>query len=108
MLNNYFYSHLIDLDSLFSELDVLDLTAEQKKELKNLAREHVHQTVIDTILSQLSETDKKRFLELVALGESEKIWKHLNEKAEKIEDKITTAADQIKNELKEDIVKVKK
>lgn len=108
MLNNYFYSHLVDLDSLFSELDVLDLTAEQKKELKNLAREHVHQTVIDTILSQLSETDKKRFLELVALGESEKIWKHLNEKAKKVEEKIRDASEQIKKELKEDIAKVKK
>ena len=49
----------------------------------------------------------KRFLELMAEGRDEKIWEHLNAKVEKIEDKIVIAAKQIKQEMREDIRKVK-
>ncbi len=107
MKQKYFYSHLVELDWLLSELDSLDLTKEEKRELVDLAHTQVHQTVMDTILSHLDGNDKKRFLELVALGEDKKIWNHLNEKVVKIEDKIKVAAAQIKKELKEDIVKIK-
>jgi len=47
------------------------------------------------------------FLELVAEGKDKKIWEHLNDKVEKIEDKITVAAKQIKREMKEDIRNIK-
>ena len=108
MLNNYFYSHLVDLYSLFGELDLLSLTKAERKELESLAHSHVHQAILDTILSHLTDDDKKKFLELVVLGDSDKIWSHLHERVEKIEEKIKDASEQIKKELKEDIAKVKK
>ncbi|MCR4324454.1 MAG: hypothetical protein NUV69_02080 [Candidatus Curtissbacteria bacterium] len=107
MRKKYFYSHLINLDTLISDLDSLDLKSEEKKELLDIAHMHVHQTIMDSILSELTDVDKKRFLELVLHGEDEKVWGHLNEKVEKIEEKIISASEQIKGELKEDIKKVK-
>ena len=102
-MKKHFYSHLVNIDSLVSDLDTLDLTEKQKKELLEIAHLHMHQTIIDEVLSQLSEEDKKVFLELLASGEDKKIWKHLNEKVEKIEDKISLAAKQVEKELKADV-----
>lgn len=107
MKKPYFWSHLVDTNTLLDDLEQLDLTSEQKKELMEIAHTHMHQTLMDAVLSQLSETDKRRFLELLAAGEDEKVWEHLNERVEKIEDKITLAAAQVKKELAEDIKKVK-
>ena len=106
-LQRHFYSHLVDLDSLESDLDLLTLSKSEKDELLELAHVHVHQTVMDAILNELNDADKKRFLELMAEGRDEKIWEHLNDKVEKIEDKITIAAQSIKKEMREDIRKIK-
>ena len=106
-MTKYFYSHLISFDSLEQELNTLNLTKKEKQELMDIAHTHTHQQIIESILSLLSEEDKKKFLELLAYGEDEKIWKHLNQKVEKIEDKITDASETIKKELREDIKKLK-
>lgn len=107
-MGRYFYSHLVDTDSLTSDLTELELTEGQKKELMEIAHIHTHQAVVDAILSELSEDDKKKFLELLSMGSDDEIWKHLNNKVAKIEDKITEVAKQVKRELREDAVKVKK
>lgn len=103
----HFYNHLIELDTLSNELDTLALSTAQKEELLEIAHVHVHQSIMDAILMQLKDSDKKTFLELVAVGADEKIWKHLNEKVEKIEDKIVDAADGVKKVMKEDIAKIR-
>ena len=108
MTQKYFYSHLVDLESLEEELSLLDLTKDEKKELVEIAHVTLHGTILDAILSELSEVDKRKFLTLVAHGNDEKIWEHLNTKVEKVEEKISAAALQIKKELKEDITKIKK
>jgi hypothetical protein len=107
MKSKHFYSNLVTLDDLMSELDLLSVSGKEKTDLADIAHVNLHQAIIDTVLSELSESDKKRFLELMSQGEDEKIWDHLHSKVEKIEDKITDAADQLKKELKEDIKKVK-
>ena len=106
-LQKHFYSNLIDLDSLESDLDLLTLSKSEKDELLELVHVHVHQTVMGAILNELNDGDKKRFLELMAEGRDEKIWEHLNNKVEKIEDKIKMAADQIKVEMKKDVENVR-
>lgn len=104
---NYFYSHLISFESLETDLDTLNLTKQEKQQLMDIAHTHTHQQIIESILSQLSEEDKKKFLELLAYGEDEKIWQHLNKKVEKIERLITDASKSIEKELREDIKKIK-
>ena len=106
-MKKYFYSSLISLDILDSELDTLDLSREEKEELLKLAHESIHHTVMDAILSQLSGADKKKFFELLAQDNHKNIWKHLNEKTEKIEDKIVEAGEEIKKQLHSDIKKLK-
>jgi hypothetical protein len=96
------------MDSLFAHLDGLELTREERKELEDIAHAHVHQTILDAILSELSEADKKKFLELLALGEDEKVWEHLNANVERIEQKIEDAAKKVKEELASDAKKIKK
>lgn len=103
----YFYSHLISFESLEKDLEKLSLTKAEKQELLDIAHAHTHQQIIESVLSQLSEEDKKKFLELLAYGEDEKIWKHLNEKVEKIERLIKDASRMVKEELRGDIKKLK-
>lgn len=104
----FFYSHLAEVDSIFAELGGLRLTKAQKEELFDLAHANLHQIVMDIILSHLNEDDKKKILHLVVLGDDKKIWEHLNQRIEKIEEKITVAAEQTKKELKADIEDVRR
>lgn len=105
---NYFYSHLVDIDSLILALSELEITDEEKKSLEKLARNQLHHAVVGAILNELSDRDKKIFLANVRYESHDKIWKHLNEKVEKIEDKITKAAEDLKKELHKDILDLKK
>ena len=102
---DHFYSRVIGVDEVIVDLDNLNLTSTEKKELSDLAHLNLHTVIVDAVLSELSSADKKIFLELLARDEHEKIWQHLNEKVENIEDKITTAGEQVKKELRQDIKK---
>src|SRR5437868_2798884 len=104
----YFYSHLIEIDSLTSELDKMGLSADEKLHLGQLLDANLHHTILDAILSELSESDKRVFIQHVTEGDHEKIWKFLNEKASGIEDKIKKAAKGLKEELHDDIKEARK
>lgn len=99
----YFYSHLIEIDSIISSLDEMDLTDEEKLHLAKLLDSSLHHTILDAILSQLSDSDKRAFMQHVSGGDHDGIWKFLNEKIDGVEDKIKKAAEDLKNELHEDI-----
>lgn len=99
----YFYSHLIEIESLITELDKMDLSKEEKLHLGKLLDASLHHTVLDAILSELSDQDKRAFIQQMTEGNHVKIWQFLNEKASGIEDKIKTVAKKLKEELHEDI-----
>lgn len=92
---------------MLEDLGKLSLTADERKELEELAHDQLHQVILDAILTELTLRDKKIFLANLEYEEDEKIWKHLNEKVENIEEKITKAAESLKTELKRDIDTVK-
>ena len=102
-----FYSNLIEIESIVIELDKMDLSDAQKLHLTSLIDSSLHHTVLDAVLSELSETDKKVFLSRLKEGSHSKIWQFLNEKVNNIEDKIKKAADDLTKELHEDLRKVK-
>ncbi len=102
-----FYSHLIEIESIVIELDKMDLSDAQKLHLTSLIDSSLHHTVLDAVLSELSETDKKVFLNCLKEGSHGKIWQFLNEKVDNIEDKIKKTADDLTKELHEDLRKVK-
>ena len=104
----YFFSHLIEIESIIIELDKLDLSKEQKIHLTSLIDSSLHHTVLDAVLSELSDQDKRVFLNHLQEDNHNKIWKFLNEKIDKVEDKIQAIADDLKVKLHKDLQEAKK
>lgn len=104
----YFYSHLIEIDSILLELDKMELSYEQKMHLTNLIDSSLHHTILDAVLGELTAADKKVFLNHLKEDDESKIWKFLNEKVDNIEDKIRKTASQLKSELHKDLEEAKK
>ncbi len=103
MTKIFFYSHIIETETLIVELDSLDLKDHEKLHLAKLVDSNLHHTILDVILSQLEQKDREKFLKYLAEDDHRKIWEHLNQKTDGIEDKIIQAAENLKKELKEDI-----
>lgn len=106
--DKYFYSGIIDISSITIEIADMDMEPHERKHLLELAESNVHHTILDTILSHLSEDDKKEFLKHVRDEDNENVWKLLKEKVEGIEDKIKKAAEDIRTQLHADIEETKK
>lgn len=102
-MSKYFYSHLIETSTLSLELAEMDLTREERIHLISLVESQLHHTVLDAVLSELSEEDKKVFLKHLTLDDHDKIWGLLTSKVENIEEKIKKAAENLKKELHKDI-----
>lgn len=98
-----FYAHIVEIDTLIVELDKLNLTEEQKQHLASLIDSSLHHTILDVIMSELSEEDKKTFMSHLEKNDHSKIWDHLNGRVNNIEEKIRKAADELKLELHMDI-----
>ncbi len=106
-MKQQFYTHLIEIESIIIELDKLDLSEEQKIHLTGLIDSSLHHTILDAVLSELTPSDKRVFLNHLKEGDHSKIWKFLNEKVDKIEERIKKAAGDLKNELHEDLKEAK-
>lgn len=104
----HFYTYLVEVESLIIELDSLGLTDEQKNHLAHLIDSSLHHTILDAILSQLPQEDKKVFMEYLSEGNHEKIRKFLDERIDGVEDKIKKAAQDLKLQLHKDLKEVKR
>ncbi|KKT74435.1 MAG: hypothetical protein UW69_C0036G0008 [Microgenomates group bacterium GW2011_GWA2_44_7] len=107
MRKRHFYSHLVEFESIYVALQEVQLSSQEREHLVSVAESSLHHVVMDAILSELSEGDKKTFLKHLAGNNHEKIWEFLNGKVNKIEDKIKKAAEELKKELHRDIKKRK-
>ena len=81
-MKKYFYSHIVETSSISLALGNLDMTAEERSHLLSLVESNIHHAILDTILSELTPEDKKKFLEHLSAEDHERIWKFLNEKVE--------------------------
>ena len=107
-MKKYFYSHIIETSEVSLTLSELDMNPEERAHLLSLVESNIHHTILDTVLSQLSDADKKVFLKHLSEEEHEKIWKFLNERIEGIEEKIRKTAEDLKKEIQKDIRESKK
>jgi hypothetical protein len=107
MRKKYFYTHIIDTSTLSLELDSMNLAQDEKTHLISLADSNIHHEVLDLILSELSPSDKKTFLSLLASEDHDKVWGFLRGKVDNIEEKIKKTAEDLKKELHQDIKEVK-
>ena len=103
----HFYSFIIETDTLFMEIDSLQISDGEKEHLKSLAESRIHHSVLDTILSELNLEDKKMFLEHMESKNADKIWSFLHDKVEDVEEKIKQVAHEIKKELHKDLREAK-
>lgn len=106
-MKRQFYHQLIELETIHVSLGELDLSPEEKEELLGLVDDHIHHTVLDTMLSELTEDDKKLFLSYVTQERHDDTWKLLKEKVANSEKKIVKAVKSLKRELHEDINKAR-
>lgn len=103
----HFYSHLIEIDTIHNSLTDLNLEVHEKRELIIIVESSIHHVVMDTVLSELSEHDKKIFLGHVVSQEHEKVWDLIANKVQDVENKIRKAVDNLKEKLHEDIKETK-
>jgi len=102
-MKKHFYSHIISVEVLEPSLNKASISVDEKKELLEIAERTLHFTILDTVMSQLSEDDKKIFLNHAHEEEHTKLWEHLVSKEKSIEKKVHDAGQKILLSLEEDI-----
>jgi len=102
-MNKYFYSHIIEIDTLIIEIKKLDFPEPEKNNLVTLVDNTIYHKVIDVVLSELGEEDKQLFLKLLAQDQHKDIWDHLKDKVIDIEDKIKTAVNELIEDFRKDL-----
>lgn len=107
-MKKHFYSHLVEVESIYIELDLMGLKKEEMRELAELVDSSIHHVVINVVLTHLEEDDKRLFLSHLVSENHEEIWKLLGAKVKKAEIKIGQAVDKLKLDLRHDIHKVKR
>ncbi len=104
-----FYQKYIVIENLVAELNDLNLSEEERAHLSALVDSSLHHAILDEILSNLNEEDKKTFLHLLNQDpENEKMVDFLNERIDNIEDKIRKVSTELVKEMHEDVKEVKK
>ncbi|MBI5452919.1 hypothetical protein HY945_05660 [Candidatus Gottesmanbacteria bacterium] len=108
-MQKHFYHKVVVIDSIHVGLEDLNLQPHEKQELISIVESSIHHTVLDTVLADLSENDKKTFLALVTQPDQKHdlIWSFLEMKVDKAEKKIVEAVDKLIAVLHEDIKETK-
>lgn len=105
----HFYTHLVETSTISLSLaEGTKMSHGERMHLISLADETIYHAIVDAVLSELSEPDKKIFLLHLSMDEHDKIWELLLQKIVDVEEKIKLVAEQIKKELHNDIKEVKK
>lgn len=106
-MKKQFYHEIIQVDNLYIALDSLTLTDAEKEHLKHLIDSSLYHTILDAILSELSEEDKRVFLDHLAEDDHTKTMDFLQKRINNIEEKIKKTAEDLVKELHEDIEEAK-
>lgn len=107
-MKKLFFNHLVEIESVIVELDKMDLSDKERLHLASLIDSSLYHTILDAILSELGEEDKRLFLMHIQSDDHDKIWQFLNEKVDNIEEKIKKASEGLVKEMHEDVRKAKK
>lgn len=99
----HFYSHIVETTEIILALGDMDLSKDERLHLVSLIESNLHHEILDLILSELNEEDKRIFLKHHHEGNHDKVWEHLSLKIKNIEDKIKNVAESLKKELYKDI-----
>lgn len=103
-----FYSHLTKIDLVIGELNNLKLSNHEKIHLTTVIHSSVHTIILDVVLSELSEIDKKQFLHHLHENNHDTLWKFLKKRTANIEEKIVKAANKLQEDFLRDIKEINK
>lgn len=106
MKHKHFYSHLVEISDITLELADMDLTQEERVHLLSLIDANIHSAVINTVLSELSEDEKKTFLQNLVMDDHILIWTHLSRNIKDVDEKIRFTIKSLKAELIKDLREV--
>lgn len=106
MEQKHFYSHLIRITDITIELADMDLNSEERIHLLALVDANIHSTVVNTVLSELPEEEKKIFLQNLVANDHIEIWSHLRKNIKDADEKIILAVNSLKRELLKDLKEV--
>jgi len=106
-VKKYFYHDILDLEWIEDEINDLDISDLEKKKLAQMARYELHQTILDAVLSELNEREKKVFLANLNYDTNDRTWRHLSQNIEKVEEKIIEVSQKLKEDLKKDLADAK-
>ena len=107
-MRKQFYSHIVQIETLSVALGDLEISEKEKEHLEHLIDSNLYHTILDAILSELSEEDKHTFLNHLATEDHAKTMAFLEKRIDNIEDKIKKTADELIAELHEDIKETKR
>jgi len=99
----YFYSHIVEIGDLHSALEGAGFEDHERKELVLLVEDSMFHVVVNTVLTELPEEDKKKFLTHLHEDDNVKLWSHLREKIDGVEDKIRVVGEKFLATLHKDI-----
>lgn len=100
--------NLMEQESLLNELGLTELEKGQQQELFDLMMDILEIKIMDAILSELSEQEKKEFT-IILLGENTAAAKKfLDEHIKSIDRKLSDVVKDFKLELMQDILDAKK
>lgn len=104
---NHFYHSIVSMESLRVRLDLLELSTEEREKLMEVAERTLHHSILDLVLSELSENDRKLFLSHHASENHDEIWSLLTGNVKNIEKKIKVAAETVSQKLHKDLKKIR-
>lgn len=108
-MSKIFYDHLVVREEIIAELDKHVIAVEEREELVQLADETLHHHVLDIILSSLPAEKHEEFLvKFHNTPFDEKLLDYLKEIDKDIEQKISSEAKKVKDELLTEIKRAKK
>jgi SpoVK/Ycf46/Vps4 family AAA+-type ATPase len=107
-MQKHFYTHLIEIDSIYTVLDLLDMNHQERKDLMLIVESTIHHVVLDTVMIELKEEDKKIFLSHLAKDNHNEIWILLNTTIKHPEKKIRTAVEKVKKSFHTDMKRILK
>lgn len=103
----HFHAHLIGAEELEIQLELLDLSIDEKNHLLALAHTSFYHVALDTVLSELPQEHKKTFLENLAVKSHDEIWLHLKSNIQDVEEKVRKAIDATKQAFMDDLKEAK-
>lgn len=109
-MSKIFYDHLVLIDDVFLEIEVLEIDADSKKEMRKLIDDIVHHRVLTRILDLLPKVHHEEFL--ASFYESPAHVGHLKYLQERIDrdihHELAHLSEELKRELRQEIKKHKK